>query len=249
MYAVSILSRVARLHVVAHFAECAAGVADPKKVDPTGKRGVDLRHHFRHRGCPATYRRPVGIGTWALAGLLLIVPKVGPFKLVDVKGPTPQTEADYVHSVAISVHQFRRVLRRFTPPPARRATAHHSATTSDGDGARAQVPHDGNDPFHPLPNRDLDTGKVVQPGGYPLTDATYAYLLHALTSQPTVPIPPGIKENIQAYYVNADAPFTTRKNPQRWAQVQKDLATLNGMPTSSIPQPFPTFEDEDTDTE
>jgi len=36
---------------------------------------------------------------------------------------------------------------------------------------------------HPLPNRDLDTGRVVQPGGYPLTDSTYADLLHEARSQ------------------------------------------------------------------
>ena len=34
------------------------------------------------------YRRHAGIGTWTLAGLIFILPKVGPLKLVDVKGPT-----------------------------------------------------------------------------------------------------------------------------------------------------------------
>jgi hypothetical protein len=100
------------------------------------------------------------------------------------------------------------------------------------------------DPRHPLPNRDLDTGQVVQPGGYPLTDSTYANLLHRLTRQPTKPIPPGIKQDIQAYYANPNAPITTKQDPAQWAQVQADLAILAGMPTSMEQQPYPTYGDD-----
>jgi hypothetical protein len=82
---------------------------------------------------------------------------------------------------------------------------------------------------------------VVQPGGYSLTDSTYATLLHNLTRQPGEAIPPGIKSDIQAYYVNLDAPFTTKRNPAQWARVQADLQTLAAMPTSTEPDPFPTY--------
>jgi hypothetical protein len=103
------------------------------------------------------------------------------------------------------------------------------------------------DPHHPLPNRDLDTGHVVQPGGYSLTDSTYADLLHRLTRAPTKPIPPGIKEDVQTYYANPDLPITTKKDPAQWAQVQADLVTLTAMPTSTRPDPYPTYGD-DADT-
>ncbi len=201
------------------------------------------------------YRRKSGIGTWALAGLLRVLPKFGPLKLADVKGPTAQTEQDYVHSVAVSVNEFRRILRRFTPPPARRPPAHHSQETSsretsrNGDvaGGRSlpdrSAPEQSSDPHHPLPNRDLDTGQVVQPGGYPLTDATFARLLHVLTQQPTVPIPAGIKEAIENYYADLDLPIATKKNPKLWAQVQADLVKLKSMPTSKWPEPLQTFEE------
>ena len=99
------------------------------------------------------------------------------------------------------------------------------------------------DPSHPLPNRDLDTGRVVQPGGYSLTDSTYADLLHKLVQTPTQPIPPGIKEDIRAYYSNLDLPITTKKDPDRWKQVLSDLNTLASMPTSDQPVPFPTYGD------
>jgi hypothetical protein len=100
------------------------------------------------------------------------------------------------------------------------------------------------DPKHPLPNRDLDTGHVVQPGGYSLTDFTYALLLHRLAQHPEAAIPPGIKRDIQTYYANADAPIGTKKNPQQWAQVQADLTKLASMATSTELQPYPTYGDE-----
>jgi hypothetical protein len=209
------------------------------------------------------YRRKPGIGTYTLAGLLFILPKVGPLKMVAVKGPTAETEAEYLHSVAVSAAALRRTLAGFMPPaapkkssiggeapgpevknaelpaPAARPVAVSLRPKSDG-------PQQTRDPKHPLPNRDLDTGKVVQPGGYSLTDSTFAHLLHELTREPATPIPPGIKEEIQAYYANLDLPITTKKDPQKWAQVLADLDTLKTMPTSTAPEPFPTYGEEGT---
>ena len=205
------------------------------------------------------YRSKAGLGTWSLAGLLFVLPKVGPLKMAAVKGPTVDTEAQYQHSVALSATSLRHVLARFTPPPATRSSASTAASADTksqpppsnpspaNPNAKQDVPRQSRDPRHPLPNRDLDTGYVVRPGGYPLTDSTYATLLHILTRQPNQPVPPGIKEDIQVYYANLDLPITTKKDPQRWAEVQADLATLNGMPTSNEPMPFPTYGDDDTD--
>jgi hypothetical protein len=202
------------------------------------------------------YRRKAGIGTYLLAGLLFVMPKVGPLKMVAIKGPTAATETEYTHSLALSTGALRKMLARFTPPGNARSTAGQGGT----DAAKPQVPaaaaqtsatnlavlpeaskNGASDLRHPLPNRDLDTGRVVQPGGYSLTDSTYAKLLHVLTRQPADPIPPGIKEDILAYYANLDAPIATKKSPQLWAQVQADLATLATMPTSAAPEPYPTY--------
>ncbi len=203
------------------------------------------------------YRRHAGIGTYTLAGLLFVLPKVGPLKMIAVKGPTAETEVEYKHSVELSAAELRRTLARFTPPSAPHPTS--AQTNPPAEAVQAQAPPqdapsahlrpttDGprqqRNPHHPLPNRDLDTGRVVQPGGYSLTDSTFANLLHLLTRQPTVPIPPGIKEEIEAYYANPDAPITTKKDPQQWAQVQADLETLAKMPTSKEPSPYPTYGD------
>ena len=257
------------------------------------------------------YRRTAGIGTHLLAGLLFILPKVGPLKLVAVKGPTAATQADYVHSVVASTAILSQMLRRFTPPATANSQPSASATdpppnpnpvngssgqpgsgpasskpsgsspavltaaavtttdaksdpASAADAAAGEVAsssatahQDGKlavsqtlnpdallaskDPLHPLPNRDLDTGKVVQPGGYPLTDSTYATLLHRLTRAPARPIPPGIKRDIQAYYADPNALITTKSDPAKWAQVQADLVTLATMPTNPEPDAYPTY--------
>jgi Zinc dependent phospholipase C len=195
----------------------------------------------------AHYRHRAGIVTYTLAGVIFILPKFGPLKLLDIKGPTPATDTEYMHSVAVSVRILRERLARFTPPGARRSSVAGdpaAKTQSEQHVSAIIAPRQPPDRRHPLPNLDLDTGKVVQPGGYALTDSTYAHLLHRLTRRPSRPIPPGIKRDILAYYSNPDSPITTKKKPKKWAQVQSDLATLKNMPTSTEPEPYPTYGDD-----
>ncbi len=190
------------------------------------------------------YRRKPGIGTYALAGIIFIVPKIGPLKLVAVKGPTEETETEYLHSVVLSTAALRQGLASFTPPSNRRSATANAISrdthqqTQPADSA-SPVARSSRDPLHPLPNRDLDTGYVVKPGGYPLTDSTYADLLHRLVRSPAQPIPPGIKADIQSYYADPAAPIATKKDSAAWTQVQADLATLASMSTSTEPAPVP----------
>lgn len=179
------------------------------------------------------YQHHAGIGTYMLAGIIFIVPRIGPLKLVAVKGPNEQTEENYLHSMLLATGTLRRDLHRFTVPS-------NSVPLSLQSSRRER---------HPLANRDLDTGKVVQPGGYPLTDSTYARLLHKLALDPTQHIPPGIKEDIERYYADLGQPITTKQDPAAWAQVQADLATLVSMSTSSEPEPYPTYGDDVADSE
>lgn len=199
------------------------------------------------------YRRKAGIGTYMLAGLAFILPKIGPLQLLAVKNPTPATDAEYMHSLAVSLAALRRDLARFTPPAARRAHAGTAAINKVVESAEIPpktlargpiAPRRPPDGRHPLPNLDLDTGKVVQPGGYRLTDVTYARLLHRLVRDSSHKIPPGIKQDVVAYYANPEAPITTKKNAKKWARVQADLATLAKMPTSTALEPYPTYGDD-----
>lgn len=203
-----------------------------------------------------TYRRKAGIGTYCLAGLIYVLPKIGPLKMVSVKGPQPKTEAEYLHSVSMSAAGLHRVLARFTPPPTPGPGAAIAAAADktsqppaghplpENPNAQQDIPRLSSDPRHPLVNRDLDTGQAVKPGSYPLTDSTYASLLHRLAEQKK-PVPPGVKADILAYYADESAPISTRKNAQKWAVVQADLAVMRGLATSNEPDPFATYGSDD----
>jgi hypothetical protein len=151
------------------------------------------------------YRKNAGIGSHALAGLIFILPKVGTLALLKIRGPNPQTEDLYINSVNRSIAALRLVLANFG-----------SISTY-------------------VPNRDLDTGKKVKPGGYKLTDNTYAKLLSELTKHPNRPIPRGLKQDLTEYYADPLAPITTKEDSKKWAKVQANLRILQSMPTVGDP--------------
>ena len=211
----------------------------------------------------AAYRRNPGIGTYSLAGLIFILPKFGPLKLVATKGPTAQTEVEYIHSVVQSEDKLSGTLHRFTPPPATRPQAEAAAAADTHSSPPPSAPLPANpgaeqaaarpsasapDPRHPLPNLDLDTGLPVRPSGYRLTDTTYATLTHRLATHPLQPIPPGVRRDILSYYADLNLPFATKKDPKAWAELQADLSTVRTMTTSPEPAIFTTYGDETSPT-
>jgi hypothetical protein len=181
----------------------------------------------------AAYRRKAGFETHLIAGILWLLPKVGPLSMVAIKGPSPAAETDYMHSMVSTLRVLRDRLTLLTPIEYRVAQPASAAAPTD--------PFGPPDPKQPTPNRDLDTGLVVKPGGYRLTDETYAALLHRLTRDPSQPIPPGIKKDVQAYYSDPNAPISTKQHHRAWAQVQSELVTLAAMPTSTAAEPYPTY--------
>jgi Zinc dependent phospholipase C len=99
-----------------------------------------------------TYQQP-GIGARLLAFLIRIVPKVGPFKAVAFKAPTPQT-----------VHWFE---------------ASFDGALNEYRGLLAQV---GSGHLQ-LANMNLDTGAPTQPANYTLADKAYAELVLKLAGR------------------------------------------------------------------
>jgi hypothetical protein len=186
----------------------------------------------------ANYRhRKASFETHLLVILVVILPKIGPLSMMAIKGPTTAAEADYMHSLVSATSMIRNRLYLFTPVADRLPPPAGVLVTPFPQQSQDQQQH-------PLINRDLDTGQPVKPGGYPLTDNTYATLLDRLTSNPTQPIPPGIKEDVQAYYADLTASIITRKDPKAWQKVQDELKTLAAMPTSTAPKPYPTYGDD-----
>jgi hypothetical protein len=190
------------------------------------------------------YRKNPGAGTHLLAGLIVIMPKVGPIKMLAIKGPTVQAEARYIESTNLSTTALALALRQLgvdrtrdvTDREMAEAIRSENAVITGSGRATVAVPAYGSGvtlPASLVPNRDLDTGQRVVPGGYRLTDATYAKLLARLTRDPARMIPGGLKEDILQYYADPDAPISTKRDPKRWAELQRQLQILTSMPVDA----------------
>jgi hypothetical protein len=155
------------------------------------------------------FRKTPGFTSHLYAGFIYILPKVGTLKLLAIKGPNQQTEDLYVKSVNRSIKALRLVLTNF----------------------------DRMD--HYISNRDLDTGMVVKPGDYPLADKTYAQLLTMITRNPNNVVPFQLKHDLIGYYADPQSPIITKKDPEKWAQVQANLKTLSTMKTIGELDPIP----------
>jgi hypothetical protein len=199
--------------------------AEVKEID-TQAAAVALASNW------ASYHKKAGIETHLLAFLILILPKVGPLAMTAIKGPSATAEADYLHSMVSATGMMRNRLTLVTPVANRIAPP---AGVTMPPSTRAEDPH------HPFINRDLDTGLPVKPGGYSLTDMTYAKLLGRLTRNPQQKIPPGIQQDVLAYYADPNAPIMTKNDPGAWAVVQQQLKILAAMPTSEEAAPYPTY--------
>ncbi|MDP8979269.1 MAG: zinc dependent phospholipase C family protein [Acidobacteriota bacterium] len=95
------------------------------------------------------YEKP-GFGARFLAVVMRIVPKVGPFKALAFKVPTPEAEKLFMDSFDKSVVRFKEL-----------------AAQMDGEAPR-------------LANQNFDTGQPTRAGEYHMADDTYAKLLEKL---------------------------------------------------------------------
>ena len=154
------------------------------------------------------YRRP-GLRQRILAWILRIMPKIGPFRALQFKIPTTQTEDMYIKSVNQTVEEFQTTLRQ-----ADREALH-------------------------LENRDCDTGKETSPGEYRLSDKTYADLLDKLAQRNFDQVSPDLRANILSYYADPKALLLSRKDKKGkdkykmdWAKIEKQIDQLKAYSAS-----------------
>jgi len=152
---------------------------------------TDYSRHWSNR-----YTSP-GIGAHVLA--FVILPKVGPLRILSIKAPVTETEDLFAKSFDAALTQFGELLRRVEADP----------------------PLGG-----ALPDRDLDTGELVKAGAYRRADNTYAKLLEKVTTPAGKNVPSGLREAILSYYSDPSAPIDTKKHPKAWARVQRQLEIL-----------------------
>ena len=142
-----------------------------------------------------TYRRP-GVGTRFLAWVLRVVPKVGPFRALAFRSPTPQTMDLYFKSINRTIARYRDELNQV------------------GKGRLE------------LENLNFDTGKPTEPAQYTLADDTYAKLLDQLAQEKFATVTPEMRAEIMEYYSNLDLPIKTKKDKKKWKKVLVELDQL-----------------------
>jgi hypothetical protein len=163
-----------------------------------------LRQADRENGWYEFRRKKASFVTRVIAVLIFIVPKVGALSDLAIRGPSADTEKEYVESVNRSVDEYSKLLENFTEK--------------------------GQDGFH-VENLDLDTGYRARPGTYRMTDETYAKLLDQLTRKnPYRLTPPELRQNVMDFYSDPSAPIATKKNRRQWKMVKEELAILRSKP-------------------
>jgi hypothetical protein len=141
------------------------------------------------------YKKP-GVGTRILSTLFRCMPKVGPFKGLGFKSPTPQTEDLYFKSINLTVDQYRAFLE--------------------------EVRHDN----LVLLNTDLDSGQLTKAAEYTLTDEAYAKLLAQLADRKFDLTSPELRENILQFYSDPSAAIETKRDAGRWQNLMTSLDQL-----------------------
>jgi len=144
------------------------------------------------------YTKP-GFGTRILSTLLRYMPRIGPFKGLGFKNPTPQTEDLYFKSINTTVDQYRAFLEEVRTDSL------------------------------VLPNYDLDSGQATKAAEYSLTDDTYAKLLAKLSERKFDRTSPELRDNILQFYSDLSVPIETKKDQVRWQGVLTALDQLKSV--------------------
>ena len=151
------------------------------------------------------YQEP-GFGTKVLAFFIRIIPKIGPFRTLSFRTPTPQTEKMFEASFNETIVNYGKLLEQ-----------------------------QGENNHLELLNDNFDTGSVTGPGQYPLADKTYAELLDHLAKDHFAQVSPGLRSAILSYYSDLNAPFSNKKNKKSWQQVVRNLDELKNSRTEQKP--------------
>jgi len=144
------------------------------------------------------YTKP-GFGTRVLSILFRFMPRIGPFKALGFKNPTPQTEDLYFKSINLTVDQYRAFLEEVRTDSL------------------------------VLPNCDLDSGQPTKAAEYSLTDDSYAKLLGQLSRGKFDGMTPELRANILDFYSDLSSSFKTKKDQNDWNKVLAELDQLKSM--------------------
>jgi hypothetical protein len=136
------------------------------------------------------YHRP-GFRTRLVAWILEVIPKVGPFKSLAFRAPTPEVEKLFMASFNATVDSYRGLLAKV------------AAGNLD------------------LPNENFDLGTPTVAGKYQGADLAYDKLLGKLTEHKFVGMSPDLRGNLLDYYKDRKPPVSppTKKAATEWAKL------------------------------
>jgi hypothetical protein len=131
-----------------------------------------------------------------LAVLYKILPKFGPLRVLQLKTPTPETERMFQASFNATMDRYRNLLKEV-----------------------------GEDRLKLL-NNNFDVGVATGPGEYRMNDDAHAELLQKLAEKNFAGMSPGLRNELLAFYADLNAPYTTKRKPEKWSKVEADLRKL-----------------------
>jgi hypothetical protein len=143
------------------------------------------------------YHRP-GFRTRLVSWILKVIPKIGPFKSLKFRAPTPEVEKMFMTSFNATV-----------------------------DGYRALLAQAGGGPMQ-LVNQNFDIGKPTVAGEYLGADLAYDKLLDKLAEHKFAAVSADLRSNILDYYKERKPPLSppTKKASAEWTKVLEERAQL-----------------------
>ncbi|MEO8052692.1 MAG: zinc dependent phospholipase C family protein [Acidobacteriota bacterium] len=155
------------------------------------------------------YHRP-GIRTRLVTWFLKIVPKIGPFKSLKFRAPTPAVEKMFMASFNATVDGYRALLAK-----------------AGGAGPME------------LANQNFDTGKPTVAGDYLGADLAYDKLLDKLADHKFLGVSAELRGNILDYYKDRKPPVSpaTKKAGAEWAKVLEERAQLEQLQPEVATEP------------
>jgi hypothetical protein len=176
--------------------------AVPDKPNQAHKKYLYYLSRAQYRHEWGRNYRRPGFGSRVLALFLKIIPKRGPFSALSFKVPPQPAEDMFVKSIDDTVRDYGKFLK------------------------------EAQDGTLQLQDKDFDTGQETRPGEYALADNTYARLVGELAKDHFKNLSPPLRENIEAYYSNSDAPIATKRHPKQWKKLEADLDQLKAAPVA-----------------
>jgi hypothetical protein len=141
------------------------------------------------------YEKP-GLGSRLLSIAFRIVPRIGPFKALSFKVPTPEAERLFLKSVESTTARYRQLL------------------------ADLQAGH------LQLQDLDFDTGQPTRIGEYRLCDRAYAELLDRLARNKFEDVSPDLRNSILAFFEPPGSAVAIGSHIEHWQKTLQEINTL-----------------------